>query len=239
MSYTGSVPEARAHRHDWMAAMACRYEKPETFSELAHQHEARLICAIRCPVRPQCLAHVSSLERGESEIHRDGVVAGLTAHERWRLDATAPGHSDRPALTFDDDPPVCGTYMALLRHLVLGEPVDDQCWSGEVRRDRLNRVTRAAHLQPPEPKPKPEKAPVPVQPLVAAPPPEPAEPPKASPTAPPTKGGTPHERRVYRLWSKGLSDRQIALRVGLREVQVRSVRERLGLLPNLHTAKAS
>lgn len=227
MAYTGSVPEARAHRHDWMAAMACRTEKPDIFSENRHEHEARLICAVRCPVRPQCLAHVTNLERGEAEIRRDGVVAGLTAHERWRLDATAPGHGDRPALTFTGDPAACGTYTALLRHLALGEPVDGQCWSGEVRRDRLNRVTRAAHLTRPreqeaEPPPSAAAAPVP-----------------APHRAPPAKGGTPHERRVYRLWSQGLSDLQIARRMAISVPQVQRVRERLGLLPHLHTAKAS
>jgi hypothetical protein len=227
MAYTGSVPDTRAHRLDWMAQMACRNEKPELFSESKHEHDARIICAIRCPVRTQCLAHVQHLERGLTEERRDGVVAALTAHERWRLDATAPGHSDRPALVFTSESPRCGTYTALLRHLWLGESVDPECWSAEVRRDRLNRATTEAGQAEAEPK--------------LAPAPEPLAEETERPPAkqPPAKGSTPHERRVYRLWAAGCSDLQIARRMAISIPQVQRVRDRLGLMPHLHTAKAS
>ncbi|MGW1001750.1 WhiB family transcriptional regulator [Streptomyces sp. NPDC002520] len=145
MNYTGSVPDTVTRHLDWMARMACRAEDPNLFSDKQHEHQARIICAVRCPVRAQCLANVKRLERGDAEIRRDGVVAGLTAHERWRLDADAPGHDpSKPVLVFTGAPPRCGTYNALLRHLWLGERMDPECWSGEVRRDRLNRVTGAA-----------------------------------------------------------------------------------------------
>ncbi|MFB7596929.1 WhiB family transcriptional regulator [Streptomyces sp. NPDC056160] len=143
MAYTGSTPDTAGRRLDWMASMACRGQDPDLFSEKAREHEARLICAVRCPVRQQCLANVQRLEHGHAEDRRDGVVAGLTAHERWRLDADAPGHGSGniPALVFTGKPPACGTYNALLRHLWLGERIDSDCWSAEVRRVRLSRVS--------------------------------------------------------------------------------------------------
>ncbi|WP_159424489.1 WhiB family transcriptional regulator [Streptomyces sp. 3214.6] len=218
------MPDTRAHRHDWMEAMACRNEKPETFSETKHEHEARIICVVRCPVRTQCLAHVQGLERGVSKDRRDGVVAGLTAHERWRMDATAPGHSTHPALVFTDVPPKCGTQNALLRHLWHGDRVDPDCWSAEVRRDRLNRATT-------------ETGPAEPQPEIAPAPEPPADTTKNQRAKqPPAKGDTPHERRVYRLWAAGFSDLQIARRMAVSVPQVQRVRERLGLLPNLHAA---
>ncbi|MGW0581939.1 WhiB family transcriptional regulator [Streptomyces sp. NPDC002920] len=225
--YTGSVPDTHAHRHDWMEQMACRNEKPELFSEPTHEHEARVICAVRCPVRDRCLAHIKQLELGDAKNRRDGVVAALTAHERWRLDATAPGHGENPALTFTGEPPSCGTYDALLRHLWFGQQVDPECWSAEVRRERLNRATRASRQEKAEPAPTAKVEPVP------PPKAEPAQPPKVEGTRrqPPAKGDTPHERQVYRLWAQGLSDLQIARRMAIPTTQVQRVRERYGLLP--------
>lgn len=145
MAYTGSVPDIAARRHDWMAHMACRSEDPDLFFDPDHEDEARLICAVRCPVRTQCLANVKQLENGAAEERRDGVVAGLTARERWRTDAGAPGHdAAQPPLVFTGEPPECGTYTALLRHLWLGERIDPDCWSAEIRRQRGNRLNRTA-----------------------------------------------------------------------------------------------
>lgn len=150
MAYTGSVPDTAGHRLDWMSQMACRDENPDLFSEPQHEHEARLICAVRCRVRSQCLANIQRLEHRDAEGRRDGVVAGLTAHERWRLDVDAPGHGEtgKQPLVFDGEPPRCGTYLALLRHLWLGENVDSECWSGQVRRDRLTRITGSSKARP-------------------------------------------------------------------------------------------
>jgi hypothetical protein len=137
MAYTGSVPDVAGRRHDWMARMACRYQDPDLFSDPAREDEARLICAVRCQVRTQCLANVKQLEDGTAEKRRDGVVAGLTARERWRMDPGAPGHDDtQPPLVFTGNPPACGTYTALLRHLWFGEHMDPDCWSAEIRRER-------------------------------------------------------------------------------------------------------
>lgn len=148
MAYTGAVPDTAGRRLDWMARMACRNENPDLFSDPKHEHEARVICAVRCPVRAQCLANVRRLENGDALERRDGMVAGLTAHERWRLDAAAPGHSEHPPLVFTGEPPRCGTYNALLRHLWLGERIDPECWSAQVRREHLTRTTHAAARQP-------------------------------------------------------------------------------------------
>ncbi|MFF9310142.1 WhiB family transcriptional regulator [Streptomyces sp. NPDC014748] len=145
MPYTGAVPDTAGRRLDWMARMACRDEDPDLFSDPKHEQEARVICAVRCPVRAQCLAAVRRLEQGTAQDRRDGVVAGLTAHERWRLDTTAAGHhEDTPALDVSSMTPKCGTYMALLRHLWLGEAVDSECWSAQVRRDRFHTLKAAS-----------------------------------------------------------------------------------------------
>lgn len=149
MAYTGSVPDTAVHRLDWLERAACRDEDPDLFSDPQREHEARIICAVRCPVRPQCLANIKRLEHRDAEKRRDGVVAGLTAHERWRLDADAAGHGDdKPAVVFDGEPPRCGTYLALLRHLWLGQNIDPECWSGQLRRERLTRASLAARKAP-------------------------------------------------------------------------------------------
>lgn len=150
MAYTGAVPDTAGRRLDWMTRMACRNEDPDLFSESKREHEARVICAVRCPVRRECLANVQRLEAGDALERRDGMVAGLTAHERWRLDASAPGHGpgNTPALVFTGEPPRCGTYNALLRHLWLGERIDPECWSAQVRREHLTRTTHSAARKP-------------------------------------------------------------------------------------------
>lgn len=69
--------------------------------------------------------------------------------------------------------------------------------------------------------------------------------PTAKPRTPRTKprlkprGATWHERRIYVLWSSGLSDLQIARRMTVSVPAVKRVRERLGLLPNLHVRAVS
>ncbi|MFI5973579.1 WhiB family transcriptional regulator [Streptomyces sp. NPDC051452] len=235
MAYTGSVPDTGGHRLDWMAHMACRTEDPDTFSNQEHEHNARLICAVRCPVRTACLANVKNLENGQAEVRRDGVVAGLTAHERWRLDASAPGHSDKPALVFTGPAPDCGTYTALLRHLWFGERVDSTCWSAEVRRERLSQATGAANRRSSTKR------------KVIAPKKKAAAPRVVAPTRstqasskprPKSRGETPHERRVYSLWASGLSDIAIARAMAVSVPSVQRVCERLGLIPNA-AARAS
>ncbi|MEV7684505.1 WhiB family transcriptional regulator [Streptomyces bungoensis] len=231
MTYIGSVPDTAPRRLDWMADMACRQVDPDLFSEPEHQHEARLICAVRCPVRAQCLAQVKRMESGTNKDKRECVVAGLTAYERWRLDADAPGHGSGnvPALVVTGEPPACGTYTALLRHLWLGEPVDPDCWSAEVRRDRLNRATGDAR---PHRKKEPQAAPP--APLEAVP-----QPRQAAKPQPKRRGRTAHERRIYRLWSTGVSDLGIARAMAISVPYVARVRERLGLLENKPSEKAA
>lgn len=152
MAYTGSVPDAAARPHDWMARMACRDQDPDLFSDPAREDEARLICAVRCLVRTQCLANVKQLEAGAAETRRDGVVAGLTARERWRMDPAAPGHdATQPPLVFTGKPPDCGTYTALLRHLWFGERMDPDCWSAEIRRERALALKHQSGRRTPAP----------------------------------------------------------------------------------------
>ncbi|MFJ2004747.1 WhiB family transcriptional regulator [Streptomyces chartreusis] len=140
-NYSGSVPDTAGRRLDWMASMACRNVAPSTFFDPGREHEARLICVVRCPVRRQCLANVQRMEAGKRRDAREGVVAGLLHNERWRLDTkVVRAKCDTPALVFDGEPPACGTYEAMLRHLSRGELVDPECWSAEVRRERLNRI---------------------------------------------------------------------------------------------------
>jgi hypothetical protein len=143
-NYTGAVPDTAPRRLDWMNAMACRTADPDTFFDPVREHEARIICIARCPVRKQCLADVKQAERGLHRDDRDGVRAGLTGNDRWRLDAEAPRRKeDCDPLILDGTEP-CGSYNAMLGHLWRGERIDPECWSAEVRRDRLNRVSLAA-----------------------------------------------------------------------------------------------
>ncbi|MEU7403839.1 WhiB family transcriptional regulator [Streptomyces sp. NPDC044948] len=139
MPYSGSVPDTAARPRDWMTRMACRTEDPDLFFDHAREHEARLVCVARCPVRSECLASVKATERGEHHEYRDGVVAALTGHERWRLDADAPVYRGEPAHLPLAGPEPCGTYPAMLRHLWLDQGMDGVCWSGEVRREYANR----------------------------------------------------------------------------------------------------
>lgn len=140
MAYTGQTPDTHGRRRDWMERMACRNEDPDLFFDGRREHEARLICVARCPVRAECLTNVKEAERGLHGDRRDGVVAGLTHYERWRLDTEAKRRADdAPPLELDGTEP-CGTQAAMLRHLWQGERVDGVCWSGEVRRDHENRT---------------------------------------------------------------------------------------------------
>lgn len=145
-NYTGSVPDTVARPLDWMDRMACRDER-KLFDDRSRANEARVVCLVRCRERTACLAYVKRLEAGASRAAREGVVAGLTWHERWRLDPEATGHEhDAPPLAFTGAPPRCGTYAALLRHLWFGQKVDPECWSGEVRRERLRKASGVTHL---------------------------------------------------------------------------------------------
>ncbi|MGW1498977.1 WhiB family transcriptional regulator [Streptomyces mirabilis] len=147
--YTGQTPDTVARPLDWMNSMACRDEDPDLFSDPATTHQARIVCIVRCPVRTACLAHVKETEKGTSHKVRDGVVAGLTGSERWRLDPTGYRiKSEAPWVDFTVTPAPCGTYHGLLRHLWSGERVDPDCWSDEVRRDRLNRASHEATAHP-------------------------------------------------------------------------------------------
>ncbi|WP_128803681.1 MULTISPECIES: WhiB family transcriptional regulator [unclassified Streptomyces] len=147
MAYTGAVPDTGPHRLDWMARMACASEDPDLFFDKARTHEARLVCVVRCPVRQECLANVKQLESGASREQRDGVVAGLAHNERWRLDTDVPRYKgDAEALAIDGTE-ACGTHLALMGHLWRGEQVDPTCWSAEIRRDRLERVSAARARQ--------------------------------------------------------------------------------------------
>ncbi|MCI3277479.1 WhiB family transcriptional regulator [Streptomyces cylindrosporus] len=158
MTYTGSTPDTAARPLDWMARMACRDEDPDLFFDKTKTHEARLVCAVRCTVRAECLANVKAAERGTPRAYRDGVAAGLAHNERWRLDLDATRGKDDPAPLILDGTEPCGTHNALLGHLWRGERIDPECWSAEVRRDRLDRVTAARRDEEDGPGEEPLKA---------------------------------------------------------------------------------
>jgi hypothetical protein len=141
MAYTGAVPDTHAHRLDWMERAACVTER-EVFDNPDREHEARVICVARCPVRSQCLAYVKHAESGLHRDHRDGVAAGLTYAERFRLDPASIHRADDPKPIRFDGTERCGTLHALLKHLWLDEPIDATCWSGEIYRDHGNRNWR-------------------------------------------------------------------------------------------------
>ncbi|MFJ6841407.1 WhiB family transcriptional regulator [Streptomyces griseoluteus] len=208
MAYTGATPDTGARRLDWMSQAACRKEDPDLFSDPDREQAARVICAVRCPVRAQCLAAVLAVEAGTAEVMRSDMVAGLTAHERWRMDARAPGHTkERPVLRFTAERPSCGSYLALLRHLAFGERVDHECWSAAVRRTRFPKPTKAK-----------ARAATPASSASAAP-----------RRRPETPGKTPHERHVCRLAASGVPEHEIARRVGVSVPAVQRVRAAYGL----------
>lgn len=243
-AYTGSVPSTHAHPLDWMEHAACTDQR-KIFDDNDREHEARTICIARCPVRPQCLAYMKEAERGLHRDQRESVAAGLTYSERFRLDPASTHRADDPGPIRFNGTERCGTHHALLKHLWLDEPIDPKCWSGEILREKGNRGLVLARRQARESEQAAERTQAqPVRPASTAARPKP--PTQAKPTAAavsrpaaPAKGDTPHERRVYRLWSEGCSDLQIARRMAISTPQVQRVRGRLGLLPNLHTRKAS
>ncbi|MFF7966707.1 WhiB family transcriptional regulator [Streptomyces sp. NPDC007903] len=211
MAYTGATPDTVGRRLDWMSQAACRAEDPELFSDPEREQAARVICAVRCPVRAHCLAAVLAVEAGTAEVMRSDMVAGLTAHERWRLDARAPGHTkEKPVLRFTAERPSCGSYLALLRHLAFGERVDHECWSAAVRRTRLPKPTKATQAK--------ARAASLASSAPAAP--------RRRPEAP---GKTPHERHVCRLAASGVPEYEIARRVGVSVPAVQRVRAAYGL----------
>ncbi|MFF4548633.1 WhiB family transcriptional regulator [Streptomyces sp. NPDC001406] len=241
-AYTGSIPDTAARRRDWAEEAACRDEDLELFFSDLTQHQARTLCVVHCPVRAACLESVMAAESGKGRDHRHGIFAGLDGRQRWRLDPDAPGKDEEEEPAADPQP--CGTAEALERHLAHGEQVDDRCWSGEVRRVRHRSGPRDGRFEP-EPDPVQQPSPM-AEPdlLTAVPEPEPAPAPELAAPSPVPKprprprGDTPHERRIYTLWMTGASDLDIARRMAVSVPSVRRVRERLGLLPNLH-ARAS
>lgn len=213
MAYTGTIPDTGAHRLDWMDAVACR-DQQDVFDDPGRDHEARTICVVRCPVRSQCLAAVKEAEHGKPRGYREGVVAGLFHNERWRLDLHAYRGKDDAAPLELDGTEECGSYNALLGHLWRGEKVDPVCWSAELRRSRLQRTSAvAARARAVEAKPAAEPKPV-----------------------GPPRNLTPQARRVYRLWSSGLSDPEIARQTDLTTPAVQRIRQAHGLMPHLHVA---
>ncbi|MGP4085447.1 WhiB family transcriptional regulator [Streptomyces sp. KR55] len=152
-NYTGQVPDIAARPLDWMERAVCLDER-EIFDDPSREHEARIVCVARCPVRSQCLAYTKETERGLHRDQRDGVAAGLTYDERHRLDDTAQHRQDDGDPIRLDGTERCGTHLALVRHLWLDEPIDSKCWSGEVYREHGNRRQRTANAPDPEPLPK-------------------------------------------------------------------------------------
>ncbi|MFF0139731.1 WhiB family transcriptional regulator [Streptomyces sp. NPDC005227] len=223
----GQVPGA-----PWHTAAACRGEDPELFFSREFEVIARKIC-ITCPVRAECLASILDIERGTSVDYRDGIVAGLTPRERWRLGRITADDGEEP--TEQADEPECGSHDAMVQHLGRGEPVDPECWTGLQRRERSNQVKRrqtrkksGAVLTAVPESPRRTKA-------------KPAAPELPTPvdTLRPPARATAKERHVYRLWAGGLADFEIARRADLSTLAVRRIRDRYGLLPNTPAAKAS
>ncbi|MFF2094798.1 WhiB family transcriptional regulator [Streptomyces sp. NPDC058202] len=233
-SNRGQDPGTSARRHDWRTAAACRGEDPDLFFSREFEIIARKIC-ITCPVRPECLASILDIERGTSVDYRDGIVAGLTPRERWRLGRPVPDEDEEPSAQAAEEP-ACGTHDAMIQHLGRGEPLDSECWSGLQRRERSNKVKRG------ETRPKKAQA----RTLTTLPgakrrgsaKPAVRHAPKPVGVHPPT-GATVKERHVYRLWSQGLPDVEIARCADLSTLAVRRVRDAYGLIANTPAAKAS
>lgn len=234
-SNRGQDPGTSAEQHGWRTAAACRGEDPDLFFSREFEIIARKIC-ITCRVRPECLASILDIERGTSVDYRDGIVAGLTPRERWRLGRPVPDENEEPTAQAAEEP-ACGSHDAMVQHLGRGDPVDSECWSGIQRRERSNQAKRGETR--PKKKPKPTLTAVPESKRRRT-----AKPPVQQLPTPvggvrPPAGATAKERHVYRLWSRGLADFEIARRADLSTLAVRRVRDAYGLIANTPAAKAS
>lgn len=206
---TGQVPDTLASQGDWAARGACVGKDPEIFFSGTREREAKQLC-LSCPVRTPCLAWVMDAERGKSVFHRDGIVAALTGEERTRLDPTAPDPPERQ----EDDPaekktaaPAEPRKKAPSRAPKKTKKELAKCGTNAAYRRHIRRgETVDAACL------------------------------EAHRLSTRRVRYASEERKVYARWIRAETDAQIAAAVGMRQMTVRRIRERLGLLPNVDRA---
>lgn len=238
-NYTGSVPDTAPRRLDWQAEALCRSTGSGVFFDGRREAEARRVC-FACPVLVACQSWVMGVERGLSLYHRDGVVAALTPQERVDLDPSVP----KP-LPAADKPKPAGKRK---KH----EHGTRGCYKAGCRREECKAAARAYTQELQQRKERGEQ----VRSGAGR---KRAECPSVSAYRRHLRLGEPVDdgcraayakerarrradkqaRRVYVLWAKGLSDPEIAERLGVGVRAVRNARGRLGLIPNLHVRRAS
>lgn len=235
-NYTGAIPDTVPRRDDWMERAACRHD-PEKFFDPAREDEAKRAC-FACPVLRDCQSWVMDAERGFGLYHRDGIVAALTAEERCALDPTAP----KPPPDEDKPKP---RPRAAQKHGTRA------CYKAGCRREECKAAAREYNQELKRRKELGEQS--------AKPEPKRAACPSVAAYRRHVRNGEPiddgcrqayvrhrvvqrhdeRDRRVSRLWVKGLSDPEIAEQLGASIRAVRNARTRLGLMPNLHVRKAA
>ncbi|MBQ1096297.1 WhiB family transcriptional regulator [Streptomyces sp. b94] len=70
---------------DWETLSACRHRDPDLWFSNRGRARAKAICLGECLVRDECLAAVLAREDGVAKSYREGIAAGLTGAQRWRL----------------------------------------------------------------------------------------------------------------------------------------------------------
>ncbi|MFF4909073.1 WhiB family transcriptional regulator [Streptomyces sp. NPDC001260] len=123
----------------WESYAVCRHHDPDLWFSRRTAATAIAICRT-CPVLPACRTAMQRREDGLPPNHRQGIVAGLTPSQRYRLERTA---RRRPVPVLPPDPvprtrkthvpAPCGTRAAYQRHLRRREPVDEACRAANAR----------------------------------------------------------------------------------------------------------
>jgi hypothetical protein len=131
---------------EWELRAACRYEDPDLWFSHQHRGEAIAICQ-SCPVREECLDAALVREAGVPKTYREGIVAGLSGPQRWRLArqrniaAPPPPKEPKPKYRRRWKIAPCGTDSAYKRHVRNKEPVDEACRIAHAAADRRLRST--------------------------------------------------------------------------------------------------
>lgn len=69
----------------WFESANCATTDPDLMFDKERRKDARRICS-DCDVAAICLQVAMTEEAGKHQSERAGIVAGLTANQRWRLE---------------------------------------------------------------------------------------------------------------------------------------------------------
>ncbi len=101
---------------------------------------AKAICA-GCPVLAECRAEILDTEGGCHPSRRNGVVAGMTPHQRYNAQRTKASNTARVSTA------LCGTSGGYRRHLREGTASCAPCRAAQNSVNRAGRQRRTARDQ--------------------------------------------------------------------------------------------